>query len=257
MEIVHVVPGGEYERYEELTLIKDQYEKEAELYHRAYIREFGELITESFQLKIACIALKKEIALCIKARNAGGSIADEEVKNILAQQMSGYYHELEAMIREKNANKAGRLLSNYETEQIKKLYRKLAKLLHPDISPLTADYPALGEYFLRILSAYKRNDLKELRKLEVLVNKELEANGVTGFEAVIPDVEERIEELERDIGLILHSEPYTYKQLLEDEAAAAAKKEALRTEIADYRAYRTELTKKRDEITGGDGYGGP
>ena len=251
MDIVHFVPDGEYERYEELTLLKDQYEKEADLYHKAYIREFGDLMTESFQLKIECIALKKEIALYIKAKNAGSTITGGEVKRLLEVQMSGYYEELDSMIKQRNASKQGRPISNYEAEQIKKLYRKLAKLLHPDISPLTADHPALADYFNRIILAYKRNDLKELRKLEVLVNKELEANGIEGFNAVIPDAAERIEELERDIDMIISSEPYTYKYLLEDDDAVDEKKRELEKEIEDYSAYKAELTARLEEIKGG------
>jgi hypothetical protein len=225
MDIVHFVPDGEYERYEELTLMKDRYEKDAGLYQRAYIREFGELITESFKLKIDCIALKKEIAIYVKAKNTGETVTAEDVKKILEQQMSGYYNELDIMIKDNNESKAGRPVSNYEAEQIKKLYRKLAKLLHPDISPLTLDYPVLADYF-------------------------------TGFEAVIPDAAERIEELERDIDLIIHSEPYTYRLLLEDEAAVAAKKEELTAEIKEYEAYKKELTAKLDEIRFGDQNGG-
>ena len=251
MDIVHFVPDGQYERYEELTLLKDQYEKEADLYHREFIREFGDLMTESFQLKIECIALKKEIALFIKAKNAGRKITRGEVRISLEIQMSGYYEELDKMVKETDASKKGRPISEYEAEQIKTLYRKLAKLLHPDISPLTADHPALADYFNRIILAYKCNDLKELRKLEVLVNKELEANGIEGFNAVIPDAAERIEELERDIDMIINSEPYTHRYMLSDGDAVYEKRLELEREIEDYSAYKAELTAKLEEIKGG------
>ena len=156
MDIVHIVPDGEYERYEELTLMKDRYEKDADLYQQAYIREFGELITESFQLKVECIALKKEIALYVKAKNAGEKVNVEDVRKFLETRMAGYYNELKSMIEAKDAAKKSRPISNYEAQQIKKLYRKLARLLHPDISPLTRDDPVLADYFNRIIRAYKR-----------------------------------------------------------------------------------------------------
>ena len=256
MDIVHIVPDGEYERYEELTLMKDRYEKDADLYQQAYIREFGELITESFQLKVECIALKKEIALYVKAKNAGEKVNVEDVRKFLETQMAGYYNELKSMIEAKDAAKKSRPISNYEAQQIKKLYRKLARLLHPDISPLTRDDPVLADYFNRIIRAYKRNDLKELRKLEVLVDVELEAKGIKGYHEVIPDAASRIEELERDIDMIIHSEPYTYKDLLEDDAAVAGKKDELLREIKEYRNYKKELTEKRDELGKECGYGG-
>ena len=159
MEMIHIAPGGEYARYEELTLKKDQYEKEADLYHLAYIREFGELMTEGFKLKVDCIALKKEIAIYVKAKNAGETISPEEVQEYLKKHMSSYYDELAKMIAEKNASKKGRIISESEAARIKTKYRNLAKMLHPDISPLTNQYPQLGDLFNRITIAYKCNDL--------------------------------------------------------------------------------------------------
>ena len=250
MELIHVAPGGDYARYEELTLKKDQYEKEADQIHIAYLREFGELMTLSFQLKVDCIALKKEIALYVKAANTGTAITPEEVEAHLKVQMAGYYEELQRMIDEWQEGKRSKSISFYEAEQIKKIYRRLAKQLHPDISPLTAEYPALGELFNRVLIAYRCNDLKELQKLEVLVNKELEDNGVEGFNMVIPDICERIEELERDIEAIVTSAPYSYKTLLRDPDAVAEKKAELHKEIDEYAAYKQELTVKRDEMKG-------
>lgn len=248
MDIVRFAPGGDYERYEELTLKKDHYEKEAEHYRLAYVREFGDLIAESFGLKVECIALKKEIALYIKARNAGRTITPEEVKAYLEARMSVYEHELQQMIEENEASKNIRPISFSEVEQIKKIYRRLAKLLHPDISPLTVKYPALGDLFRKIIVAYKSNDLKELRKLEVLVNKELEDNGVEGFDMVIPDIAERIDELERDVDAIISSAPYTYRELLRDEEAVNGKKAELRAEIEEYTGYKKELSEKLREI---------
>ena len=60
-----------HERYENLILQRDRLEKEAEQYRMEYFREFGELITDAFQARIDCIALKKSIAFCQAKRNAG------------------------------------------------------------------------------------------------------------------------------------------------------------------------------------------
>lgn len=255
MEIVHFDPNGDYAEYEELTLKKDQFEKEADLYQRAYTREFGDLITESFQLKIDCIALKKEIAFYVKAQNQGKKVTPEEVQEYLDRHMSSYRAELADMMKKRDASKNATPISGYEEEQIKKLYRRLAKLLHPDISPLTADYPVLYELFQQVIIAYKRNDLKALRKLEVLINKELEDNGIEGFDVIVPDMQDRIEELEKDIDDIINSIPYVYKNLLEDREAVAEKKADLQSEIDEYRKYKEELTEKLEEIKGGENGG--
>ncbi len=248
MEIVHVAAGGDYDRYEELTFKKDQYEKEAGIYYLAYIREFGELATEAFKLKIDCIALKKEIAIYIKAKNFGENISPEEVEEYLKTHMSSYYEELADMIEKKNESKKQSSITYAEAAQIKKKYRKLAKLLHPDISPLTIQYPELSDLFNRITIAYRCNDLKEIEKLEILVNKFLEENSIKGFDLVIPDLEQRIEEIELEIDRIINSIPYIYKKLLSDENAIEDKKKEFREEIDEYTVYKKELSEKLKEI---------
>jgi len=88
MEIIHIAANGDYEKYEQLTLQKEELEKEAELYYVAYIREFGEMLTHAFELKVDCISLKKEIALYVAAKNSGRTISAEEVEEYLKTHMS-------------------------------------------------------------------------------------------------------------------------------------------------------------------------
>lgn len=252
MEIVHVARTGDYERYEALTLAKEQYEKEAEYYYFSYVQEFGELSQEAFELKIDCIALKKEIALYIAAKNSGREITQDEINAYLEEHMTAYKMELERMIQERAAINNSKLISNYELEQVKKIYRRLAKLLHPDISPLTEKYPSLSELFNRVILAYKCNDLKELQKLEVLINKELEDNGIDNFAMAIPNISERIEELEEDIDAIVNSEPYTLKAILESGELTEKKRQEFLDEIKNYKEYKAELSEKLKKIKEGD-----
>ena len=55
---------GQYQKYEELLLKRDQLNKDAGSIHTAYMKEFGELLLENFELKIDCIKKKKMIAYC-------------------------------------------------------------------------------------------------------------------------------------------------------------------------------------------------
>ena len=52
-------------------------------------------------------------------------------------------------------------------------------------------------------------------------------------------------------SLIISSEPYTYKYLLEDDDAVDEKKRELEKEIEEYGAYKAELTARLEEIKGG------
>jgi len=252
MDIVHIAPNGDYERYEALILQKEQLEKEADQYYLDYVLKFGELTTKAFELKIDCIALKKEIALYVAARNTGRTITQEEIDNYLSVHLAAYREELVQMIKDKELAKGSTTVSSYLVTQVKTIYKRLAKMLHPDISPLTSKYPNLAELFNRVIIAYKFNDLKELQKLEVLINKELDDNGIENFSMVIPDVLERIEELEKDIDEIVNTEPYTYRHLLSDGDAVAEKKMELEKEIQTYEAYKAELIEKLTAIKNGN-----
>ncbi len=55
------VKNVSYDRYEELLMRRDAIKKEAFQYERAYVREFGDLILEIFQMKLECIRKKKTI----------------------------------------------------------------------------------------------------------------------------------------------------------------------------------------------------
>ena len=48
-----------YRQYEKLLLERDNYRCLTEQYLRAYIREFGQLMTDVFEKKISCIEKKK------------------------------------------------------------------------------------------------------------------------------------------------------------------------------------------------------
>ena len=243
MEII-CVANGDYSRYEELLLQRDQLEKEAYQFQQAYTREFGGMTIEAFQLKIDCISLKKSIAFCIAAKNRGEVPDAAELARFLSVQMAAYYESLETMAEEHRAAQSTGFLSPHEVSEVKKIYRRLAKLLHPDISSLTEEYPELGELFQRVLVAYQCNGLRELRDLEALINKILEDRGIETVGVAIPNVEERITELENEIARILSTEPYLYKELLADALRIQAKKDELKKEIEEYQTYKDQLQKQ-------------
>lgn len=243
-QIIHIAPGGDYDRYEELTLQKDQLQKEAEEYRLQYLYLFGERMTAAFSMQIECIALKKEITLYVQARNSGNPITQAEVEAYLKIHMAAYREQLRQMIDEQRSIQPVGTLSPSEEQEIKQIYRRLAKLLHPDISPLTQEFPELEELFRRVIVAYRCDDLKELRKLEVLVRRAMESHGGEPFHIVIPDMAERILELEKEIHDILTHEPYTYKALLQDRDAIRRRQQELEEEIDHYTRYKAQLDRK-------------
>ena len=232
---------SKYEEYENLLLERDQITKEAGQIWTVYLQLFGKLITDNYEEKLECIKCKKTIAYYQNALNHGGVVDSAAMEKYMEQEMAEYYANLRRMLKEnEDANNAG-TSTPYEVARAKTLYRRLAKLIHPDINPETDQSKELQELWQRILIAYHHNDVKDLSELEVLVRKVLKELGSEDVKVDIPDIEEKIEALKSEIEGIKQTEPYCLRYLVEDEEAAEKKKTELREELETYQKYHKEL----------------
>lgn len=227
--------------YEKLLFERDRVKKEADNYLRLYIHEFGELITELFRKKISCIEKKKMISYCQAAVNYGKLINIEEMNRYIEIEMSDYQQQLNDMMENNKTCKDLDTISQNEYLKIKRLYRKIAKKIHPDLNPVTENSPALSELWINVMNAYHRNDLESLEQLEVQINSVLRETGIPTDETDIPDIEDKIQSLENEIETILSTDPYQYKFILDDEGLVKEKKEELSKEIEIYSNYENQL----------------
>ena len=228
-------------QYENLILQRDRLIKEGEHYRLNYLREFGDKITKAFQLRIDCISLKKSISFCQAKLNAGEEIDPISLQEFIDAGMLAYTEQLKDLTTMIETGKSMKPISLLDAEEIKRIYRRVAKRLHPDLCPLTAEDPELMELFQRILTAYRSNDLKGIREAETLINRYLKERGEEPFPAEIENLPEKITELETEISNILSTEPYSFKLLLEDVEAMEKKHKELDKEIEYYRNYKEEL----------------
>ncbi len=159
----------------------------------------------------------------------------------LKQEMAGYCSTLRSMIEDNERCEKSGTSTEYEVERSKKIYRRLAKLLHPDINPQTDLSAKLTELWGRIQDAYHANDVKSLAELEVLAKKALEELGLGSIQVEIPGLKEKIAELKDEIRGITNTEPYTHGALLADEQAVEEKKAELNKELESYQRYAEEL----------------
>ncbi|MBR5059591.1 MAG: hypothetical protein IKX06_02340 [Clostridia bacterium] len=233
--------NSKYDEYEALLLERDMLSKEAGQIWTTYLKTFGQLITENYEEKIECIKCKKTIAYYQNAVNHGGTVDAKAMQEYLSREMAGYYENLKRMTEDNKKAKEAGTSSAYEVKRSKELYRRLAKLIHPDINPETDRSEELQELWQRIRSAYGKNSVKELAELEVLVRKTLKALGLDSTPVEIPDVDERIDEIKKEIEEIKNTEPYSLKFLVEDEEAAKKKREEISKETEEYKKYRKEL----------------
>lgn len=253
MQIIKV-KNGAYEQYESLLLKRDHYRKEAGQRLISYHRLFGDLINAVFEKQITCIRWKKAISLCQACINRGETPDLDAMNRQIEDELKQYYAELEEMLWNTETAKRMRLVPEITVIQVKKLYRKLARMLHPDINPHTNNSYVLKDLWNRITAAYHGNDLKELQELELLAAAALADMNEEEMEIDIPDIEEKISRLEQEINEIISTEPYLYGRVLMDPDLQEQKKTELQKELDEYDAYAKELEETFNQLlsqTGG------
>ena len=241
------VSNTSYSKYEELLIRKDEVKKQAFQYERAYVREFGDLILEVFQMKLESIRKKKTIEYCQIFVNKGESVDQNALQAYLAKELAEYKEKLDGMIRDNEAAKKSEKVTEADMLKIKRIYHHLVTKIHPDINPITQENEELKGLWQRLIVAYNCNDLKEMEETEVLVNSLLEKLNLGTLDITIPDIDEKIIEIEAEIEKITSTDPYQYKYLLEDSEAVEQKKQDLRKEFKEYEDYGKQL----DEILNG------
>ena len=240
MEIVFV-EDSRYAEYESLLLDRDRYQKDAFQALGEYTRIFGEKITEVFKQKIACIERKKMLSYCMMYFNRGESVDLNKVQAQIKAEMASYQAELAAMIENNEACKKSRTIPQSEAMRIKQIYRSVARKLHPDLNPLTEQHEELMELWRRNITAYQCNNLKELEEIEVLVEQALAALGQGKTTISIPDIDEKIAKLYKEIEKIRTTDPYLFRELLNDPGLVDEKSQELAKELKDYQDYAAQL----------------
>ena len=243
-----------FEEYTDLIARRDQLIKDCTSIQICYTKEFGEQLIKNFELKLECIKLKKSISYCRRVLNRGQSININSMNEAVEREMTVYKLELGDMKRDRRAAENSETVDAFRLSRSKKIYRRLSKLIHPDVNSRTEKDEKLRELWERISEAYRHSDAEELEDLEILVKIALEDLGDEGFELDLDDIEERIERIEKQIEDIVSSEPYVFREILESKEKTENFHNQLSEEYKDYETYRDTLQKALDEILIGNGF---
>ena len=195
------------EEYESLLLKRDRLLKESDSVMMAYIKEFGDLISDNFRLKIKCIKKKKMISYCKRRINRDLPINIAHMNEEIEAEMKRYYAEMKNYYAE---------MKHYYTAQKDTLYNnRISK---------------------------KLQGVSELRLAQEIPDTCPDLCPAPCLDKIsVPELEERIFSTERQINDILNSEPYIYIEILEDEGKKEAYKEQLLEEKKDFKDYLKRL----------------
>ena len=227
---------------------------------RRYIRELGSLEFLVFQEKVTVLALRRMIQLAQQAINIRRQFSENKIKKKVEAEYKNYekqYHQAKDAFEEKKKQideetarqeKPGSEQESNTSEaaaeeeaDLKSIYRRLIKRLHPDINPSVTDRER--ELFNRVVEAYKKGDLKALQELELLLDQEGvlpegEASGLSSTERESLEKEKerllaQIRSLHREIDEICRSYPYSRLSILEDPKELERMRSQLQKELEE------------------------
>jgi hypothetical protein len=220
-----------------------------------YNTRIGYLQIEKLQLQLRIKALKRKIEMVHAALNLEEPININEIELEVAAELA----ETEARIMNEVARleDSKELLSNLgsaeDSAELRKIYKQLAKQLHPDVNDnLTEEQKNLWHL---VKEAYEECDLEMLRSIQLVYEKELAAAqsktaALTGEEITlkIEVLKEGIKVMNEQLLQIRNEFPFTIESQIKDEEWVSSQTDELKKELDKLVQYESELTLQYQQI---------
>ena len=204
-----------------------------------YMLKLGSIEYKAYEAQCAALRLKRKIDLIQAKKNRQEKIIISAIEETLDEEFAEYQKQLDEQIDKVNAaikRSKAEVLSDEENKELKKLYRKIAKALHPDINPDVSE--AQVQLFDNAVSADKSGDLGTLRIISEMVGNnplpEQHKDAMTQLVEERERLEGLLESIRESIENIKSEYPYTMKDILEDTKKTEQKKQELESVIEQY-----------------------
>lgn len=200
-----------------------------------YMVKLGPLQNDLLKVQIEIRRTKREIELIQSAINRGEPIDEYEIQEQLEQEYKSWKTELdkqtELVVQSKM--RLSSLLSAEDSVLLSKLYKTLAKKLHPDVNPdQSIDAQNL---WLQVQSAYESGDLEQMKALHILAET---VPGSYDLPNSIDILKKRRDSFKEQIYILLQKlaeikkQPlFDWVERLEDPEFVAGEQEKLKAEI--------------------------
>jgi hypothetical protein len=220
-----------------------------------YITRIGHWQIERLKAQLQVRALQRKIELAMIAVN------HDEVPDVIGieLQVASELAEAEQRIMQESHNLAiakdllSHLASPEKSAELRSLYKKMAKALHPDVQPNLTDEQR--ELWLKVQEAYNNGDLDRLKALGLVYAELLEAAETAGQALTANELslqcatlKEGIRVLEEKIKLLRDAFPFTFEELLKDDEWVAEQTATVQAELEQLRVYEGELRLEYENI---------
>ena len=213
-----------------------------------YLIKIGRYKVQLLEFQIEYKALKKKIQLCHQSLNKNETPHFADIEAKVEQLTKEAFQEI-ILQKEKIAfSKAvlSNLSSPEESAELRKIYRNIAKVLHPDVNTnLTDEQTDIWHLFY---SAYKEGDLDKMKALEVVYASEIQRIAET-LEALSNEnillqtqtLKQAIIDIEKKIKVLEKQFPFTIADLMEDDEWVAEQQQIIVKEIDEIKISLKEL----------------
>jgi hypothetical protein len=223
-----------------------------------YALKIGCYETELLKAEIAERRAHRKLTLAQKAINAGEAIDERAIESVLDTEFAEWQRQLaEAMKRYQDIldeRNSSQLLSEKDSKELAKLYRKIVKRLHPDINPSISEREQ--KLFLAAQFAYKNGDLTAIRAISVTVE------GLGEAEESYPETEDLSGILEVELSMqqttlsvlvdrlkdFKEQYPYNLSSKLADQAWIEASVKELKNRIEQHVAAEHEYANRLSNL---------
>ncbi|HFI0632777.1 TPA: J domain-containing protein [Streptococcus suis] len=199
----------------------------------AYLLRFGSLEYKVIEAEYKWRRLRRKLQFLISARNRQEKIEEEQIEEWLDREFQEYLDRLDDKLKEMNEAldwSKRELLTKEESKLLKKLYRKIVKLLHPDLNPNLSD--AQRDLFFKAVEAYEEGNIAKLEFIYTMIENqgEMKVSGLSLLQEK-QRLENILIELQSSIEAIKDSYPYNLKTLLADEDACIEREQKLERQL--------------------------
>lgn len=187
-----------------------------------YMLNLGSIEYKAYEAQCTALRLKRKIELIQAKKNRQEKVIISAIEEVLDNEFAEYQKQLDEQINKMNdalKRSKAEVLTDEENKELKKLYRKIVKALHPDINPDVSE--AQVNLFDNAVQAYKNGDLGTLRIIGEMVGNsplpEQHKDALTQLSEEKDRLQNLLKAIRDSIEEIKSEYPYTMKEILEDK----------------------------------------